>query len=338
MVWPSVATRAAVLAVDGGNSRASLALVSRDGRLLAAVHGPTISHEQVGVEEGLARLHRLAGRAAAEAGRLGAGALPAEGGLYCLAGADTPGQVRMLTEALRATGLANRTTVLNDSRAALRAGTDRSWGVVVICGAGVNCMGMAPSGETAALRAIGAISGDWGGGRDLGMAALAAAVRARDGRGRRTILERTVPRHFGLSRPIAVTEALYAGRLEEVRLRELAPAVFAAAGGGDAVGREIVDRLADELARMAVAIVRRLHLTRTDVEVILAGGIFKADDPPLLERLAGNIHRAAPRAQIKPMRVDPVLGAALLGLEQLRPRPAASTIDRLREAFAPRAS
>jgi N-acetylglucosamine kinase-like BadF-type ATPase len=32
---------AAVLAVDGGNSKADLALVARDGTLMAAVRGPT---------------------------------------------------------------------------------------------------------------------------------------------------------------------------------------------------------------------------------------------------------------------------------------------------------
>ena len=329
-----VAARAAVLAVDGGNSKASLALVARDGRLLAAVHGPTISHEQVGVGEALVRLRRLAARAAAKAGLTRAGGPLADVGVYCLAGADTPGQVRMLSRMLADPTLAQRIAVLNDSRAALRAGTDRGWGVVVICGAGVNCAGVAPSGRTAALRAIGAISGDWGGGRDLGMAALAAAVRARDGRGPRTILERAVPEHFGLSRPVAVTEALYTGQLDEARLRELAPTVFAAAKSGDSVGREIVDRLADELARMAVAIVRRLHLTRTEVEVVLAGGIFKADDPSFVERLATNVHRVAPRAQVRSLRVDPVLGAALLGLEQLHPSPGAEAIARLREAFA----
>jgi N-acetylglucosamine kinase-like BadF-type ATPase len=332
-----MAAGAAVLAVDGGNSKASVALVARDGRLLAAVRGPTISHEQVGVAEGLARLRLLAEQAANSAGLAMPGASLAEVGVYCLAGADTPGQVRMLTAALRDPALAGLTTVLNDSRAALRAGSDRSWGVVVICGAGVNCAGVAPDGRTAALRAIGAISGDWGGGRDLGMAALAAAVRARDGRGPRTILEETVPEHFELTRPIAVTEALYAGRLDEERLRELSPVVFAAAGGDDAVARGIVDRLADELARMAVAIIRRLHLSRTDVEVVLAGGIFNAHDRPFLERLAGNVHRVAPRAQVKPMRVDPVLGAALLGLEQLRPQPGAGALRRIREEFATRA-
>ena len=48
-----------ILAVDGGNSKADVALVGIDGTLLAAVRGPTISHQAVGLEEGVRRLTRL---------------------------------------------------------------------------------------------------------------------------------------------------------------------------------------------------------------------------------------------------------------------------------------
>ena len=41
--------RAAVLAVDVGNSKTDVALVALDGRVLGAVRGPTASHQQVAV-------------------------------------------------------------------------------------------------------------------------------------------------------------------------------------------------------------------------------------------------------------------------------------------------
>ncbi len=323
---------AAVLAVDGGNSKVDIALVARDGRLLARASGPTVSHQQVGVDAGTARLRDLVLRAAARAG-LDAHALPiAEVGLFCLAGADSRKDVRLLDAALGAAGLSGRTTVLNDTRAGLRAGSDRGWGVIVICGSGVNGAGVALDGREAGFAGLGPISGDWGGGGDVGSAALAGAVRARDGRGPRTSLERRVPAHFGLTRPIALTHALDEGRIDETRLRELAPAVFAAAAEGDVVARQILDRLADELALMAIAIIRRLHLTRTDPDVVLAGGIFRAHDAEFLERLTAAVHRVAPRARLVPLRTAPLLGAALLGLEELDCPPAA--LRRLRRQFA----
>ena len=51
--------RAAILAVDGGNSKTDVALVAADGTLLAALRGPTTSHQQVGLETGADRLASL---------------------------------------------------------------------------------------------------------------------------------------------------------------------------------------------------------------------------------------------------------------------------------------
>jgi N-acetylglucosamine kinase-like BadF-type ATPase len=328
---------AGVFAVDGGNSKVAVALLARDGTLLGTIQGPTISHQQVTTREAMARLERSA-REVAAAARIDPAARPiAQVGLFCLAGADLPSDVHLLDSALRATGLTGTTTVLNDADAGLRAGSDRGWGVIVVCGAGVNCFGRAPDGRVAGFPALGSISGDWGGGGDVGRAALTAALRGRDGRGPRTILENRVPAYFGLVRPLSVTKALYAGRIDESRLRELSPTVFAAAADGDEVARAIIDKLADELAAMAVAIIRRLHLVRTDVDVVLAGGVFRANDAQLLDRLAGLVHRVAPAARLIPLRAPPLLGAALLGLEELyRGRhPAAEA--RLRAGFAGRA-
>ena len=305
----------AVLAVDGGNSKTDLALLARDGRLLAAVRGPTISHQQVGLAAGMERLIGLARDARARAGL--EDAPPAGVGVYALAGADTRRDVHRLTSTLAVTGFARETYVENDAFAPVRAGSDRGWGVGVICGAGVNAAGIAPDGRRARLAAYGDISGDWGGGRDLGTAALGAAVRARDGRGPRTTLEALVPARFGLARPLDLTNAIEHERMAGERLRELSPVVFAAADDGDAVARAILDRMADEVATMALAIVRRLHLTRLDVDVILAGGVFRAEDPVFEARVASGIHIGAPFARIHRLDAPPVLGAALLGIDRL---------------------
>ena len=48
-----------LLAVDGGNSKTDVALCTADGALLAAVRGPTTSHQAVGLDAGLDRLAGL---------------------------------------------------------------------------------------------------------------------------------------------------------------------------------------------------------------------------------------------------------------------------------------
>jgi N-acetylglucosamine kinase-like BadF-type ATPase len=314
---PRDATGPLLLAADVGNSKTDLALLRADGSLVAAVRGQTASHQRVGMDAGADVLDRLAVRARASAGLAPATRPAADLAIVCAAGADFPDEERRLASLVERQGIAQRAVVRNDTHAALRAGAAAGWGVAVVCGAGINCVGRAPDGREARFPALGEISGDWGGGHAIGAAALWAAVRARDGRGPRTALEQVVPARFGLRRPVDVTLAVYRGRLSEGRLRDLAPDVFAAAGAGDAVARAILDRLADEVVAMAVAALRRLRLLRRDPSVVLAGGVFRADDARFYDRIRDGVERHAPAARIVHLDAPPVLGAALLALDRL---------------------
>ena len=249
------------------------------------------------------------------------------------AGADFAADIRMLERGLRETGLTARDVVVNDCIGALWAGATDGYGIALVCGAGINAAAVSPDGRVARFDGIGELSGDWGGGNAVAMAGLGAAVRARDGRGPRTELERTVPAHFGLTRPAALTRAMYDGRIRMDRLGELSPVVFATARGGDPVARAIIDRLADELATMAIALATRLGIKRLPVDVVLAGGVFRADDPAFFERLDARIRPGLPAANLIRLDVPPVAGAAREGLKQLAhggPEAIAAARDRVR--------
>ena len=324
---------AAVLAVDGGNSKTDVALVAADGALLAAVRGPTTSHQAVSHEEGLRRLTALVETAAGQAGLDPAARPMARLGVHALAGADFRADIRMLERGLLQTGLAERDVVVNDCIGALWAGATDGWGIALVCGQGINAAAIAPDGRHARFDGVGDISGDWGGGTSVGMAGLAAAVRARDGRGPRTTLERLVPAYFGLKRPSAVTRAFYDGRIRETRVGELSPVVFAAAADGDTVARSIVDRLADELTMMAIALARRLGIKRLPVDVVLAGGVFRTEDAAFFEGLDTSMRAELPAANLIRLDAPPVAGAAREGLKQLgqgSPKAIAAARDRIR--------
>jgi len=80
---------------------------------------------------------------------------------------------------------------------------------------------------------------------------------------------------------------------------------------------------------MTVALACRAHLTRLLVEVVLAGGVFRATDEPFYERIRNGIEAAAPAARLVRLDVPPVAGAALEGLSRLGLRTAAAA-DRVR--------
>ena len=85
---------------------------------------------------------------------------------------------------------------------ALWAGLVGRWGIALICGEGINGAAVAPDGRQVRFDGVGDISGDWGGGHSVGMAGLAAAVRARRrARAADVALARSSPRTSGSRRP-----------------------------------------------------------------------------------------------------------------------------------------
>jgi N-acetylglucosamine kinase-like BadF-type ATPase len=313
-----------VLAIDGGNFKTDLALLDPSGALLSVVRGGGSSAHHIGLEGSVAVLESLLDRAVESAG-LGSLQRPfAATAHVLLAGADLPEERATLHERIGRLGWSEQLVVDNDTVALLRAGTDRGWGVAIVCGAGINCLGRAPDGREARFLALGEISGDWGGGADVGLAALAAAARSADGRGPRTVLESSVPGHFGLSAPIDVSRALHLQQIAPARLVELAPVVLAASEARDAVAVGIVGRLADEVIALACADLRRLQLTAADPDVALGGGLLRAVSPSVVETIAEGVHQVAPQAHVLLSPSEPIVGAALLGLDAVAADPAAT--------------
>ena len=314
---PAVSRRPALLGVDGGGSKTDAVLLGRDGRVLAARRVASGGYHETGDDAFLDQIATAVAAVCAEAGR-DPGRLPvADLGVFCLAGADLPVDDRRILRGLRRRGWTSEPVLRNDTFAVLRAGTDRSWGVGVVCGTGTNCTGVAPDGRIFRFPAVGGISGDWGGGWDLGEAALWHAIRAQDGRGEATTLRQAVPAHFGMRRPSQVMEALYLRRLPEERLPGLAPIVFEEAHAGDDVARALVERQADEIATMASVAIRRLRMTGLDPHVVLGGGIFRNGWEPFFRRIEDGIRATAPAARVIRLTAPPVLGAAMLGLDVL---------------------
>jgi N-acetylglucosamine kinase-like BadF-type ATPase len=297
-----------ILAVDGGNSKTDLALVREDGAVLALVRGGMSSPHHIGVDGCVELLEGLY----AQTGHSGTPDI-AE---VLLAGVDFPSEERELHDALAARGLAREIAVGNDTFAVLRAGTERGWGVAVVCGAGINCVGVAPDGRHARFPSLGAISGDWGGGYDIGLAALGAAARSEDGRGPKTRLEQAVPAFFGMRAPSEVAEAIHLGEMADRRLVELAPVVFAEAAT-DPVAAGFVDRLADEVVALAEVALRRLDLLEQPVEVLLGGGLFQRADSALVDAIRIALGAVGAAITVRATAAPPIVGAALLGLDAL---------------------
>ena len=304
-----------ILAVDGGNSKTDVAFVTDDGAVVAHARGPLSSPHHLGLDGCLDVLQRLVD----EAGLDGARADVAE---VLLAGVDFPDEEAELRAAVHGRGWAETTHVANDTFAVLRAGTERGWGVAITCGAGINCVGVAPGGRHIRFPALGPTTGDWGGGYDVGLAGLSAAARSEDGRGSSTRLERLVPAYFGEETPLGVAHAIHRGRIPQRRLLELAPVVLRAAAG-DPVAASIRDRLVDEIVALARATVTRLGLQHDHVEIVVGGGLMRGADSELLGRIETGLRRVGSQLVLRRTSAPPIVGAALLGLDAVGAGPEA---------------
>ena len=332
------ALKPAVLAIDGGNSKTDVALVASDGTLLASARGPGINAHDVGVDQTVLILDAVVKQAAAQLDRRhrpGSGWV-AMHTVACLANADLPEEEAEHAAAVRAQGWSPTATVVNDTFAILRSGladrTEPHWGVAVVCGAGINAVGVAPDGRVTRYLALGSISGDWGGGYGLGLEVLWHAIRAEDGRGPDTALTGCLTGHFGVERVEEVTIGIHKGKIDHDELIGVAPLLLQAADEGDLVARALVNRLADEISVMAINAMRRLGLTGEATPVILGGGVITARNPLLMDSITRQLAEAAPRAQVRVIDVPPVVGAALLGLDEVHAPPAAES--RLRAAYS----
>jgi N-acetylglucosamine kinase-like BadF-type ATPase len=241
---------------------------------------------------------------------------PADLAVLLLAGLDFPDEEDAYRAEAARRGWAPEIVVGNDTFAVLRAGSERGWGIAVTCGSGINCVGVAPDGSQARFASLGAVSGDWGGAGDVGLAAVSAGARSSDGRGPKTGLEQAVPAHFGTRDPVELARAIQAGTVGWSRLSELAPLVFGLADT-DPVAGEIVDRLAAECVVLVRTAAARLGVAGEEVEVVLGGGLLQSGNRRLLDGIRAGLRELGPGLSVQVARSRPIVGAVLAGLDRL---------------------
>lgn len=305
-----------VLAVDGGGTKTDVAVIDVDGTLVARRIGPHVVPQVIGAAASLDAICELTAAACVDAGVDPARIHNLAGAALLLAGIDLPVERDAYLTVARAR-ISAPVLVDNDALAVACAGLPDGCGVAVACGTGANVVVVGPDGIRGRYRAIGDIAGDRAGGFLVGRQALYHAARSEDGRGPHTVLQDLVPARLGrLPTPGDVAEALHLGTLPYESLASLMPVIMAAADDGDVIAGRLLDDLADELAVMVIALVRRV-LPGTDggdLPVILGGGVLQAGNRRLLERFTRTLRATLPHARVHPLGSPPVAGAAVAAL------------------------
>jgi N-acetylglucosamine kinase-like BadF-type ATPase len=299
-----------VLGLDAGGTKTVCLLADATGAVVASARGPGANLQAQGELEVEKVLHDVM-----EAALASHAVLPA---VICLgiAGVDRPDDAAIMRGIMRRIGYKARTLIVNDALVALTAGAGDGPGIVVICGTGSICYGRDDAGRAARSGGWGYILGDEGSGYWIGRRALAAVMRAADGRGPATALTGLVLRHFGVDRYPELVQEVHFRDPRRHRVAGLGAAVQTAVDAGDPVAREIVEAAAGELVIAAASVAERLQLRGAVFPFVLAGGIFGAM-PAVRDRVVRGLPDVAPRSHPTLLTAEPATGAIRLALAEV---------------------
>ncbi len=299
-----------LLAIDQGSSHTWAILCDLRGNLLGLGKSRGACHTFDGLETAMSAIREASESALAQAGAAREDLALLFSGMT---GADWADEFPMLTQAIQSLGICANVQVVNDSIIAMRGGTQRPYGAILIGGSAANCAARAADGRMFIYGFYHdfELQGAFG----LGRSALNAVYRAQVGLEPPTRLTARLLELYQVGDVDSLLRADIASQMMDPRLMEIPPILFAAAEAGDPAAARIVYSYGKGSAELLVNALRRLDMTGLQVEVVLFGGIFKARGPLLTDALRAHLHLAAPRAVLVNARYEPVVGAALLGLE-----------------------
>ena len=294
-------SRDLILGIDGGGSKALLALADRTGRILGLSQGEGINPVdnrawRSGFE---ARLRPFAGKA----GLAGvAAALPAYGEVEEIS-ADQRGVIATAFGKIPQ-------RVLNDVDAAHIGAFAGGPGILILSGTGSMAWARDAAGRSHRVGGWGETIGDEGSGHWIGRRVLGLVSQSIDGRAAPTPLVDGVFEQLGIDRsePMNALEG-WVSRLTRPRaeISALAPIAARLAETGDPGAAALIEQAAEELAQHVATITRQAG---GDLAWSYAGGMFASR--ALREAVTRRVGRAP-----QPPRLPPIGGALLAAAQHL---------------------
>lgn len=299
-----------VLGIDGGGTKTLVWLAPKDldaPPVGTGLGGPG-NFQAVGVEAALANLGAAVDAAFADAG-VEPG--PVAAAVLGLAGSDRDENRKILHDWAAQRQLAGKFHVVNDALPIIAAGSPDGWGIGLISGTGSLCFGQAPDGRSTRSGGWGYLFGDEGSAYGLAVAGLRAAAKAADGRGPQTQVLEGYLKALDIHEPADLVSSVYPFAGNRAKIASLASVITEAASADDAVGIQIVDDGARELAVMVQAVATKLDLDSAPFPLALTGGVLCAN-AALRSRLESHLQQLGLTPTPVAIVDQPVAGAVKL--------------------------
>jgi N-acetylglucosamine kinase-like BadF-type ATPase len=298
-----------VIGIDAGGTKTVCLVADERGAVVAESRGPGANLHAAG-EAGVERALRDVIATA-----LGSRTISPAAICLGMAGIDREDEARVIRGIMQRLGYRSRVVVVNDALIALVAGAKDAPGIVIIAGTGSIVYGRDQRGAAARAGGWGHMIGDEGSGYWIGREALAAVMRAEDGRGPATELTAAMLAHFDVGDVSRLPRIVYDRQSPRVAVAALGPIVQRATDAGDAVAMRILERAAEELVLAARSVATRLEMRGDPFSFYLAGGVFRVV-PRLARELQPRLIEVAPRSQVELLEQEPAVGAVWLALAE----------------------
>ncbi|AIQ73058.1 MULTISPECIES: BadF/BadG/BcrA/BcrD ATPase family protein [Paenibacillus] len=318
------------LGVDAGGSKTHAMIADEQGKVIGVGKGG-IGNHQINREQAVNSLQQALSEAIMASG-LTKDQL--DYSWFGLAGADREADFRILRPIISSFDLP-QTEISCDTWIALRSGTEKNYGIVLICGSGVNCSGKNPLGATYQCGGFGYRFGDYGGGYDLSIEVFRSVLRADEGREKETVLTERLTQLLGYSNVSELRED-YLDHFRDLP-PHIAELLFQAAEEGDQVATELLVKQGDELGLAAVSAIRRLGMEEDFFDIVLAGSLLtKGDRSGIIRRaIERRVKLSAPNGTLRILTREPVVGSVVLAMESSGMRVDQKVLDNLSQGKVP---
>src|SRR3989344_3403958 len=194
------------LGVDGGGTKTQAVLVDAQGKVIAKGQASGSNPAIFGIGKSLDNIYLSAQIALKNFSD--AVDIPA---CLAIAGVNTEKEAKIFLDAVLSHPtlskiISKNSIVVNDTQAALRAGTNDKNAVVLIAGTGSNCFGTNEIGQSAKSGGRDFILSDEGSGYAIGLSALKAVTKMSDGRASMSVLKDLLFSHLKINSIDQLTE------------------------------------------------------------------------------------------------------------------------------------
>lgn len=299
------------LGIDVGSSKTHALIVEETGRCIGFGKAGGGNHQGVGYD-GLASVLQKSLAGAGEMAGVNAAQIVAAG--FGVAGYDFPSDREGHLQAIASLGLSCPVEVVNDGMNGLLAGAARGIGVNVTAGSSNNARGRGKDGKEGRIVGNGIEFGEFGGAYEIAARGLQMVNYAWIKRIEPTALTQIYIEATGAKDEADLMEGLSNSQYHLFPF--LAVKVIEAARAGDAAACEVVQWSGEELGWLAVSVARQIEMQDDDVEIIQSGSVFEAGEL-IMEPMQEIVMKHCPKATLIRLEGPPVVGAVILGMEQI---------------------